>query len=317
LHDVTADLRIASLLVYPLKGARGIALERAEVRASGIRHDRRYMLVEVRPGGAREFVTQRAHPAMALVATAIDGDALVLRTPGGEARVPLEGPAPRGSGGAAGAAGASISRRRVRVWDDEVDATLVTGDAAELLSDHLGVACELYHLGDADLRQVELPYARPGDRVGFADAYPLLLASLASLADLNARLPPGAPPVPMDRFRPSVVVEGGQPYDEDRHARVRLGSLDMRMPKRCARCAVTTVDQATGEIGAEPLRTLAAYRASDAPPSRAEATGKRQIHFAMNVIPDDEGTLAVGDPALYMHPIAAPARAAGGAREDD
>ena len=118
-------------------------------------------------------------------------------------------------------------------------------------------------------------------RCGFADAFPVLVASLASLDDLNSRL---AAPVPMDRFRPNLVVDGDAPFEEERHPAVTIGAVRMTLPKRCDRCVVTTVNQATAEVGKEPLRTLASYRKDG-----------NQVYFAMNAIPEREGTVAVND----------------------
>ena len=273
---MTSALRLAEIHVYPLKGARGISLDRAEARIAGLRNDRRFLLLDANG----TFLTQRSHPALALVTTAIDHGAssLTLGTPGGgTVAIPLS---PESAGGA---------RRVVRVWDDDVEAVDVHGPVVELLSDHLGGHFSLVFMPDDVVRPVEAPYGAPGDRVGFADAYPYLLATTASLADLNARVPE---PVPMNRFRPNLVVEGGGAFDEDRHARVRIGGLTYRMPKRCARCQVTTVDQVTGVVGKEPLRTLASYR-----------TTSNKVYFAQNLVPDAEGSLAVGDAVDYLEPL--------------
>jgi uncharacterized protein YcbX len=269
-------MRVASLHVYPVKGARGIALERAEVLTAGIRHDRRFMVLDA--GGT--IVTQREHPRMALVEVALGDGRMTLFAPGSTARatVPLEPDGPL---------------RRVRIWNDEVDAVDVSGEAAAFFSEHLAQRCSVVFMPYDVLRPVEEPYGRPEDRVGFADAYPLLVASLASLADLNARLEAtGSSPVPMDRFRPSIVVEGGDPYAEDRATRMRIGSLVVRTPKRCSRCQVTTVDQKTAEKGKEPLKTLATYRAEN-----------DKVYFAVNAIPElgsaESATIAVGDDVTY------------------
>lgn len=269
--------RVASLHVYPVKGCRGISLERAEVHAGGFAHDRRFMVVG--PDGA--FLTQREEPSLAVVEVAIEGDALVLRAGDRRARVSLT---PTGS------------RRRVTVWDDEVDAIDVGGDGARFFSEHLrhlGGPVSLVYMPPETVRPVEAPYGREGDRVGFADAYPLLVATLASLADLNERLVAGgAAAVPMDRFRASIVVEGGGAYDEDAAATMTIGALTVRTPKPCVRCQVVTVDQATGLKSKEPLKTLAKYRSAS-----------NKVNFAMNAIPDLPGgapiTIAVGDPVTF------------------
>ena len=270
-------MRIASLHVYPVKGARGIALQHAEVLTAGLKYDRRFMVVDAT--GA--FITQREHPRMALVDVALEGDRMVLGVAGKTAYVPLVPDA------------RSLPRQRVKIWDDEIEACQVGGEGAELFSAHLGERCSLVYMPPDVVRPVESPYGAPGDRVGFADAYPVLVASLASLADLNARLvAAGARPVPMDRFRPNVVVEGGEPYAEEQTPAARIGSLRLRMPKRCARCQVVTVDQTTAETGKEPLRTLASYRTVD-----------RKVMFAMNAIPDlapdGSATIRVGEAVSY------------------
>lgn len=268
-------MRLAEVHVYPLKGARGITLPRAEVLRSGLRHDRRFLLLD----GKGVFLTQRAHPTLALVTTAFDGDNLTFDVRGvGSAAIPI---APEGP------------RREVRIWDDDVAAVDVPGAAAALLSEHLGERCSLVFMPDDVVRPVESPYGAAGDRVGFADAYPVLLAARASLDDLNTRL---AQPVPMDRFRPNLVVDGGEAFEEERYGRATVGAASFRMPKRCARCNVVVVDQATGVAGKEPLRTLAAYRSDG-----------NKVYFAQNLIPDGEGWLAVGDEVRYTEPAPASA----------
>jgi hypothetical protein len=275
--------RVASLHVYPVKGCRAIDLPRADVLPVGLRHDRRFMVL----GQDGTFVTQRSHAALALVETAIEGGALVLRASGSQLEIDVaalqhdRGP-----------------RRRAIVWKAEVECVDAGADAAAFFSDHLKEKCTLVFMPDDVIRPVDRPYAKPGDRVGFADGFPLLVASLASLADLNGRL---EQPVPMNRFRPNVVVEGGLAWDEERHAAMRVGGASLRLAERCARCDVTLVDQRTGSRGAgvngkEPLRTLATYRAEG-----------NSVYFAMNAIPDlgpdASVTIAVGDPVELSAPL--------------
>jgi uncharacterized protein YcbX len=134
---------------------------------------------------------------------------------------------------------------------------------------------------DDTRRAVDPRYAAPDDIVGFADGFPYLLATEASLAALNAKL---VAPVPMDRFRPNVVVSGTEAFAEDDWARVTIGRQGFRVAKPCGRCVITTVDQATGQKGTEPLKTLATFR------KRGE-----KVLFGQNLIPDGEGTLCIGD----------------------
>ncbi|GAC1574218.1 MAG: MOSC domain-containing protein [Polyangiales bacterium] len=263
-------MHVAELHVYPLKGAGGIALKRADLLACGLRHDRRFMLLDA----DLRYVTQRLHPKLALVTTAINDSSLVIAGPTGESvALPLSPQGPR---------------RRVRIWHDDVEAISVEGPAAALLSEHLGERCTLFFMPDDVVRPVDPTYAAQSDHVGFADGFPVLLACNASLADLNARL---TTPVKMDRFRANLVIEGGAAFEEDLHNGVRVGSITFRMPKRCARCPVTLVDQTTAMVSKEPLRTLATYRA---------VGGK--VYFGQNLIPDGEGEIVVGDAVEYFGP---------------
>jgi uncharacterized protein YcbX len=262
-------VRLSAIHVYPLKGARGIALERAEVELRGLRDDRRFMLVDRRGG----FVSQRSHPRLALVRTRLEGEALWLEAPGaGEVAVPR---APVGP------------TREVEVWGDRCRAVRASAEASAFLSDVLSDELELVFQPDEERRPVDPDHASAGDHVSFADGFPVLLASRASLDDLSARV---GEPVPMDRFRPNLVIEGGAPFDEDRHEAVRVGALAFRMPKRCARCQVTTVDQARGEVaGPEPLRTLSSYRAQG-----------RRVFFGQNLVPDAVGVVALGAEVVWL-----------------
>jgi uncharacterized protein YcbX len=269
---------VQSLHVYPIKGARGVSLTRAEVLPSGIRLDRRFVVVDE----TGLFVSQREEPKLALVDVALGEQEVRVSASALEARIPL---APEGP------------LRRVRIWKDEVDAVDVGGDGASFFSQYLGRAVSLVFMPQDVIRQVDLSYARPGDRVAFADAFPLLVASAASLADLNERLEKhGSAPVPMNRFRPNVVVEGGAPFAEDEAPSARIGGLSVRLPKPCDRCQVTTIDQATAEVGKEPLRMLARFR-------RGKDDAANKVYFAVNAIPDlaagASATIAVGDPVGY------------------
>jgi MOSC domain-containing protein len=134
------------------------------------------------------------------------------------------------------------------------------------------------------VRAADPAFAPDGARVSFADGFPFLLLSEESLADLNRRLPE---PLPMNRFRPNLVVAGGQPYDEDTWSRIEIGGIRLRVVKPCGRCVVTTIDQLTGERGKEPLRTLATYRKRDA-----------EVMFGQNVVHEGPGRLRVGDAVL-------------------
>ena len=233
--------RIASLHVYPVKSCRGIDVDSFLLTDTGPEWDRRWMIVT--PAG--HFITQRSHPAMATIAVAIQGGSLRLSAAG---RAPLE---------------VAVDHRGkswpVVVWKSAclgIDA----GDAAAAwLSDVLGEPLRLVRQDPAQPRHANTQYAPELTPVSFADAYPILMISRASLEDLNRRLPA---PIPMTRFRPNVVIEGVEPYAEDAMTRFRAGPVVLRGIKRSDRCPITTTDQISGvrDPHQQPLRTLATYR---------------------------------------------------------
>jgi uncharacterized protein YcbX len=231
----------------------------------GLRHDRRWMVVDQEG----EAVTQREHPRMALTRTAIEGDRLRVSAPG---RAPLDLPLEP--------AGAVTTM--ATVWGDACASHWMGARAAGWFSELLGFPCSLVYMPGETRRPADPAFAPPGVRVSYVDAFPFLLLSEESLADLNTRLPD---PVPMNRFRPNLVIAGGGPYAEDGLRAFRLGPLELEAVKPCARCVLTTTDQETGFRGPEPLRTLARYR---------KANGK--VLFGQNVVHRAPGRLSVGDP---------------------
>jgi len=179
---------------------------------------------------------------------------------------------------------------KVTVWRSTVLAAAAGPQADSWFSAFLGQPVRLVYLDDPTRRAVDPEFGRDGDVVSFADGYPLLLTSTGSLDQLGQWLTDaGAQPVPMNRFRPNVVVTGSGPWDEDHWRRVRIGAVSFRVAKPCGRCVVTTTDQITGERGPQPLKMLAARRRS----------GKSLV-FGQNIIPDGPGLIRVGDPVEIM-----------------
>ena len=261
-------ISIASLHVYPVKSCRGIERSRAVVTEAGFEHDREWMVVTA----DGRFVTQREEPRLALIETDIDDARLRLSAAGhGATDVPL---ALRGE------------PRDVVVWQHHCVAHDQGDEAARWLSEFLGRSFRLVRFDPHHRRLSDRAFT--GETAGysrFADAYAFLVLSLASLADLNARLPV---PLPMNRFRPNIVVDGLPAYGEDDVHEFRNGPVALRVVKPCSRCAIPTTDQATGErTGEEPLRTLRSYRFS------RELKG---VLFGQNVIlvEGDGETLQVG-----------------------
>lgn len=259
------ELQLSGLTIYPVKSAAGIGLSRAEVVARGLAGDRRWMVVD--PQG--KFITQRSVPAMALIRVTLGPAALQLAAPG---QPNLVLPA------ALAANGEEVS---VAVWGDRCLALAAGSEADDWLSQVLQRPCRLVYMPD----QCQRPTAQGqfgGEKlVSFADAYPFLLISEASLAALNQRL---EEPVPMDRFRPNLVVRGCDAFAEDRWQRIRIGEVLFELPKGCDRCSIPGVDQRTGIQQREPLLTLAQFRRWD---------GK--IWFGQNLVQCNLGRLSLGD----------------------
>lgn len=256
-------LRLSGLYCYPVKSCGGLELPASPVDLYGLRHDRRWMVVD---GGGR-YVTQRDLPRMALISARLGEDGLILEGPG-MISLPVPRPDPR------------AERITAEIWSDHCEAQLCGETARDWLTRFLGRDVRLVYMPDGVLRQVDRRYAATGERTAFSDGFPLLLISQASLDDLNARL---RQPLTMRRFRPNLVVSGCEPYAEDGWSRIRIGDMTLRVVKPCSRCKITTVDPDTAETGSEPLKTLAAYRRNG-----------KQVYFGQNLLHGAPGELAVG-----------------------
>lgn len=266
-------LRLSALYRFPVKSLAGESLQRVVVDELGLWGDRRWMVVDAASG---RFVTQRQLGRMAQVgARWRDGETLELSAPGRHRLTVAVPPA-------------NEALRGVTVWGDSLEAPDAGDAAAAWLSDFLARDCRLVHVPLQRARQVDPAYAQPGDRVGFADGFPLLLIGQSSLDDLSARV---GRPLEMLRFRPNLVVEGAAPYAEDDWGRLRIGEVEFERVKPCSRCAIPTLDPRSGERAedGEPLRTLASYR--------RDADG---VYFGQNLIQRGTGVLEVGMPVTLL-----------------
>ena len=190
------------------------------------------------------FVTQRELPRLALIEPAVTGRSLLMRAPG----MPQLEIALDLRGGVA----------RATVWRDTLPVRDQGDEPAAWLSSYLDVAVRLVRFDGQTRRYCNPEYVgTSGAHTGFADGYPLLILSAASLDDLNRRL---AEPLPIDRFRPNIVLAGVEAYDEDYIAEIECGPVKLKLVKACTRCRITTTDQSTATVGTEPLATLASYR---------------------------------------------------------
>ncbi len=258
------NVTISELWIYPVKSCRGISLDSAEVLPRGLAFDRRFMLID----SEGKFLSQRTLPAMARLRTRLEADNLIISTDGApDLGLPL-----------AGGSGPEVS---ATVWEDTCQSIDQGDDAAQWFSGALGTDCRLVFMPDSTTRTVDQDFGRPSDSVGFADGYPILLISQGSLDELNRKLDQ---PVPMNRFRPNIVVSGCPPHAEDEWSSIEIGNVTFLLVKPCSRCPVVTTDQASGERFDEPLRTLSTYRLHG---------GK--ILFGQNLVHDGAGHIACRD----------------------
>lgn len=272
-----ANARVAGLFVYPVKSCRGLALDRVRVLETGFSadaaRDREWMIVDARG----RFVTQREQPRLALLEVRVDDGGIELRGPGLE---PIS-------------ARASADAREVVVWSADVRGFDAGDPVADALSRYVGSHVRLVRFDDAKPRRCNPAYAgNSGATTLFADGYPVLVIGQASLDDLNARMAAnGAHGLPMDRFRPNLVLAGLAAYDEDHVGTIAIGAVTLKLVKPCTRCEITTTDQSSARRGIEPLRTLSTYRRDD------RLAG---VTFGMNaiVLSGAGSGIAVGDEAI-------------------
>lgn len=268
---------------YPVKSCRGEALDAAVVEPWGLAGDRRWMLVDE----AGTAITAREVNRLVLVRPEITPDGLRVTAPGAAPLV-VRTPDP-------------ATQVPVALWSSRLTAAPASG-ADAWFSDVLGVAARLVHLDDPRRRPTSSEFGEPDDRVSFADGYPLLLTTEASLATLNDQVlaggPEGREPLSMTRFRPNVVVSGSAPWVEDDWRRVRIGEATFRLVKGCARCVLTTIDPDTAEREREPIASLARVRRFDA-----------KTWFGVNLVPDvpagaDDVTIRLGDDVEVLDAVA-------------
>ncbi len=264
-------ITVSGINVYPIKSCAGTALQSAEADQRGIINDRAWMIVDEN----NQFLTQRDLPRMALIKpTLTDAGALEISAPQMPIIVVTKPD--------------SAATLKVKVWSDICTAVDQGDGAGEWLSSYLKVKCRLVRMADYHRRQVDQRYApRKQDQVGFADGFPFLIISEASLEDLNSRMPAA---LPMNRFRPNIVVSGCESFAEDSWKEIAIGEMRFDVVKPCARCVITTVDQSTGTKGKEPLKTLADFR-----------TVYGKLMFGQNMIHQEPGRINVGDQLTVLN----------------
>lgn len=266
-------MQIDSLAIYPIKGVQAVSLETAGVEARGLQGDRRWMIVDAND----KFVSQREEPRLTMIKADLSEEGLVVVLPG---EMPMQVARPEG-----------LKRASVRIWRSVVDAALVDDGINHRLSNFLGRAVKLVFMDDKANRFSNPDWAGEDAHVSFADAYPILLTTTASLKALNDAIgDEGGAPVSMNRFRPNVVVDSPSAWDEDGWSSIQIGNLVVDLVKPCDRCIVPTVDQKAGEARSDnqPTRALTRIR-------RSADERVRGVLFGWNMIARTEGTICVGD----------------------
>lgn len=259
-------MHLQDIYTYPIKSLGGIRLAEVNLEEKGLKYDRRWMLTDKNG----QFLSQRKHPKMALLQTRLTENGVSVthkHDPGQTVLIPFESPSDR--------------YRQVSIWGDRVNAQLVDSGISRWFSDLLNFECDLVFMPSSTNRKVDPEYAVNSESVSFADGMPYLLIGQASLDDLNERL---EEPVPMDRFRPNLVVADSTPFQEDEWDTIAIGQARFKITKPCARCVVTTVDQQTGHKYKEPLATLSSYR---------KVAGK--VMFGQNMLLLEGANIRVGD----------------------
>jgi uncharacterized protein len=262
------DIIVSELRIHPIKGLKRTMLDVMDITTTGPLNDRRFMLIDEN----NQFLTQRTYPMLATIDVTVEGDEFSLVVPG-ETLLTFR------------SNDSESDLIEATIWKDTVTVVEISRKASKLVSDYMQTPCRLVGMAQNHNRLVSQKYSRTGsEEVLFADGFPFLLISQASLDELNGRL---EAPVPMDRFRPNIVVTGCVPFQEDQWETIQIGDILFDLVKPCGRCIVTTIDQETGlkdtEKSKNPLKVLARYRNTE-----------NGILFGQNMIHRSTGSLTLG-----------------------
>lgn len=258
------EIKLTQIWIYPIKSLGGISLLSGQVQGKGLKFDRRRMLVDE----TNTAITQRDHAKMALFKTSISSEQLHVKFGDNNLKISL--------------GDHDLSRPLdVTIWNDRVKAFEVGTTQSDWFSQMLGIRCKLVFFPEENERPVDPRYHVNNENVSLADAYPFMIIGQSSLDDLNSKLHEA---LPMNRFRPNFVFEGGEPYEEDSWKHISIGDARFVGVKMCDRCVMTTVNQLTAEKGIEPLKTLAQYRKRN-----------NKIYFGQNLVALDHKIVNVGD----------------------
>ena len=257
-------MKVEALIIYPIKSLQGIKVPKAKILEKGFQYDRRWMLVDENG----KFITQRKHPLLSHFLVTIINDQIEVNHPSkGSILIPL--------------ILQQTNEEEVTIWDDSTIGYAAAKEINIWFTEAIGMKCSLVFMPENGKRQVDPSHVNIETTVSFADGYPYLILGQSSMEDLNSKM---VTPLPIDRFRPNIIFSGGIPYEEDQWNSLKIGNVDFQGIKPCVRCVFTTIDQTTGKLGKEPLKTLNTYR----------KVGNGVI-FGLNAIPLSTGTIRRGD----------------------
>jgi uncharacterized protein YcbX len=256
--------KLSAIYIYPVKSLSGIQLTESEVTQIGFKYDRKWMLVDAN----NRFLSQRRLPKMALIKTKIQQQKLIISA-ANKADLTLD-LIPKTSH--------SIN---INIWDEDCPAETISELANQWFSDFLEQPCQLVYQADNSIRQVDQKFSSPNDRTAFSDGFPFLITSEASLSLLNSQM---GLKLPMQRFRPNIVITDCTSYEEDTWRKINIGSINFKLPKPCSRCSVPQIDPKTAISDKQPLRTLSQTR-----------KWNNKVFFGQNALHDSIGILRVGD----------------------
>ncbi len=255
---------LSHIFIYPVKSLAGIEVSNWQVNKKGLLHDRKWMLID----SNNQFLSQRHIPKMALIHTQLTKTELILSNAlSGSISLPLN---PQG--------GHDIIST---IWNDQCPSKTISQEADQWLSDFLEIECKLVYQADEVSRFVDPKYAATTDIVNFSDGFPFLITSEASLDSLNQAMDL---PLPMQRFRPNLVISHCNSYAEDSWREISINNINFRLPKPCSRCAVPTINTDTAETNKEPLTTLSRIR-----------KWNKKVFFGQNALHNNTGELSVND----------------------
>lgn len=266
---MNAGFNITALFIYPVKGLSGIALDKSFATSRGLKYDRRWMLVDEQ----HQFISQRNFTNLCLFKVEINRHGFIVTYNNKSIIIPFE----INEG----------QKVKARIWEDEVDALKANDEINDFFCHHLQCKCSLVFMPESSLRQVDKNFVMHDQLVSFADGYPALMIGEESLNLLNSKL---ETPVEMNRFRPNIVFKGGIAHQEDLMIEFKIGDVVLKGVKACARCQVPGIEQTSGIVSKEPLKTLATYR-----------NFNHKINFGQNVIILNEGYLAVGNEIILKN----------------